>query len=718
MKSIPKKVDPLKQAHSKALVWTYSALILAFVIMGLINIYAYNTIHKMSTISTKLNNAALNIKLDITRANLLFREILSGISKEDMDPVWKILDSADQYAEILNEIESGGAIKGDINAYRKIMVKCYKKRTITEGADARVREYKKSYLILMNRLNRIDDQLKELSKKKMETFNKLYVALLINVILLFAFLIFSFYRYSKQRQNAEQNLSFAKNSLDTILNSLDSILVSIDKDKTVTLWNVAAHKYTTISPAEAYGKDVFELLPMLQGFKAQIEKVYHSHKPIDLYRERVLLDKQMVYDISMNYTQGLDNVVIKIDDVTGHEQKDEQLRQSQKMSVVSNMIGGLANSFNNALGAITGTISMLRFSLKDKEASMEDINENIEVIESSAEKAEVMVQQLLSLSTHQDPEMRPVDLNFVIRHLMKICENTLDKSIELNAELYSLKALVMADPKLLEQLLLGLCDNAAQAMSNLPPELADDEMSLTVSLDRICPDTEYKKIQPLATENAYWVINVIDTGIGMTAETVSKMFDPFFTTKEHATGLGLAVIQEIIEQHNGYIEVRSDINKGTIMTVYLPEYTGEEGETTDDVEPDYSEQIPLGEGLVMIVDDEEVMRKTASNILEKLGYSTITANDGEEAVNIFKEKHNQIVLTLLDLSMPKMSGKEAYEAMKEIDPNLKVLIVSGLASEDRVKEVTDLGADGFIKKPYSMVDLAQDVKETITGNDS
>lgn len=715
MKEIPKKIDPVKQAHRRALTWTYTALVLAFVIMGLINVYAYNTIQNMSKISTKLSNSALNIKLDITSANLLFREIVSGVSSKDMNEVWKILDSANRHADVLGEIDTGGAIKSDINNYKKIMIDCYKNRTKSENAEKRIKEYKKRYVFLMKRVNDLDDDLQKLTRQKMATFKKLYVALLINVVILFGFLVFSFYRYSKQRQTAERNLSFAKNSLNTVLNSIDSILVSIDKDKLVTQWNQAAKKYTGITPEQALGQNVFELLPMLDGYKAQIEKVYHSQNPIDLYRERVMLDKQMVYDISMNYTQGLDNVVLKIDDMTDHEQKDEQLRQSQKMNVVSNMIGGLANSFNNALGAIIGTISMLKFSMKDKDASLADINENIEVIESSAEKAEVMVQQLLSLSTQEAPDKRPVDLNFVLRHLMRICENTLDKSIELNAELYSLKALVLADPKQIEQLLLGLCDNAAQAMTNLPQDLADEPMSLTVSIDRICPDTEYKKIQPLATEHAYWKIDIIDTGIGMAPETVAKMFDPFFTTKEHATGLGLAVIQDIVSQHNGYLEVRSDIGKGSIISVYLPEYTGEEGESQDDVEADYSEQIPLGEGLILVVDDEEVMRKTASNILQKLGYTIVTANDGEEAVKVFQEQHSQIVLTLLDLSMPKLSGKEAYEEMKKIDPNLKVLIVSGLANEDRVNEVTELGANGFIKKPYSMVDLARDVKATISG---
>ena len=715
MREIPKKVDPAQKEHRKSLAWTYSALIFAFLCMGLLNVYAYFTIQKMSRISSTLTNSALNIKLEITSSDLLFREIVSGVSTKDMNDVWKIINTASEHARILNKIDADSAIRGHINDFKQAMIKYYKKRNITEGAALRFSNYKKRYVALMTRLDRVENQLKQLTASKMETFKKLYIALFINIIVLFCFLVFSFYRYSMQRKTAEKNLLFAKNSLNTVLNSIDSILVSVDSNKQVTQWNEAARKYTKISPEDACGQDVIELLPLLQNYKTTIEKVYRSHSPVELYRERVMLDKQMVYDISMNYTYGLDNVVIKIDDMTAHEQKDEQLRQSQKMSVVSNLIGGLAHSFNNALGAIIGTISMMKFSMKDENAPLEDIHSNMNVIESSAEKAEVMVQQLLSLSSEDKPEMCPVDLNYTLRHLMKICENTIDKSIELNAELYSIKALVMADPAQIEQVLLGLCDNAAHAMINLPPDRANEEMSLSVSLDRFCPDDKYRKKQPLATKPAYWAISVCDTGIGMSPEIVTKMFDPFFTTKEHATGLGLAVISDIVDQHNGYIEVRSNIGTGSIITVYLPEHIGEEGEESDEVKPDYSEQIPLGEGLVMVVDDEEVMRKTASNILQKLGYDIVTANDGEEAVAIFKEKHTQIVLTLLDLSMPKLSGKETYAEMKKINPDLKVLIVSGLANEERIKEVIDMGASGFIKKPYSMIDLARNVKKTISG---
>ena len=293
---------------------------------------------------------------------------------------------------------------------------------------------------------------------------------------------------------------------------------------------------------------------------------------------------------------------------------------------------------------------------------------------------------------------------------MKICENTIDKSIELNAELYNVKAVVNADPKQLEQALLGICDNASYAIVTNPDREAARD--ITVSLDRVCPDNVFRGKQPLAVEDAYWTISVADTGLGMSKDIIHRMFEPFYTTKDHATGLGLAVVRDIVTMHDGFLEVRSDTGTGSIITIYIPEYSGEAGVSEEEVQPDYSEQIPLGEGVVLVVDDEEVMRRTASNILQKLGYTVITANDGEEAVEVFKEQSSQILITLLDLSMPKMSGSDAYSAMKEIDPDVKALLVSGF-DDERIQTTLSLGVNGFIKKPYSMVSLTQEMKRII-----
>lgn len=709
-----KKEKGIGDEHKKVIITTYIVLLAVFICMLGINLYSYVTIQNMRRISTRLSMSTLDIKYKVTKANLLFREIMSGVSKKDLNAVWKILASAKNKTAVIKSVDTNNAISKQLDKYHEIILKCHKnKKAKPDEARNLLTKYKKIYQKLISQVESVENSLSELIESKMAIFKQLYAALIVNIIVLFLFVAYTFYRYSKHRQKAEIALATAKNSLTNVLNTIDTILVSVDEQSLVTEWNTTAEKYTSISREKALGAPVTESLPVLSHYVSYITKVFHTKTPVELYRERVTTDKERVFDISMNYTAGLDNVVLQIDDVTEHEMKDEQLRQSQKMRVVSNMIGSLANNFNNVLGAIIGTISMIKYSLNDTENDnpLEDIKANLEVVESSAEKAEVMVRQLLSMAEEQEPEFKPIDLNFIVRHLMKICENTFDKSVELNAELYGMKALVNADPKQIEQALLGLCDNAVQAL--LANTTQEATMDLTVSLDHVTPDRTFRKRQPLAVKDNYWTISVADTGMGMDKKVISRMFEPFFTTKEHATGLGLAVVRDIVTQHDGFMEVRSEIGTGTIMTIFLPEYIGQAGESTEEVNADYSEQIPLGEEVIMVVDDEEVMRKTASSILSKLGYTVLTANDGEEAVEKFKKHHAEIALTLMDLSMPKMSGKDAYVVMKQIDPELRVLLVSGLEDE-RVSEAMNLGMNGYLKKPYSLVSLAQEVKKTIS----
>jgi CheY-like chemotaxis protein len=206
----------------------------------------------------------------------------------------------------------------------------------------------------------------------------------------------------------------------------------------------------------------------------------------------------------------------------------------------------------------------------------------------------------------------------------------------------------------------------------------------------------------------------------MDRETLTKVYDPFFSTKQKsdATGLGLTLVQDIVKQHNGFTEIESATGKGTTFKIFLPELSSPpvpEGQVEKEPEiVSAAEQIPTGTGLVFVVDDEEVMRKTASNILEKLGYDVIFAEDGQEAVEIFQENYRDIKAVLLDMAMPRMTGKDAYAEMKKIDPNVKALLVSGFKKDERIDEALEMGVNGFIQKPYSMITLAQEVKRLTT----
>jgi CheY-like chemotaxis protein len=274
--------------------------------------------------------------------------------------------------------------------------------------------------------------------------------------------------------------------------------------------------------------------------------------------------------------------------------------------------------------------------------------------------------------------------------------------------------MVKADSAQLQQCILNICDNAALAMTSMRENEQDYGGVLTASIDLIYPDKKFRAEHPKAKQSSYWCLSITDTGVGMSRETIADIFDPFYTTRDpsESTGLGLTLVRDIIQQHNGFLEVDSAPGQGSVFRIYLPEITraGTDSASKRQTEVSASDQIPTGSGLIFVVDDEDIMRKTAGNILEKLGYDVIFAEDGEEAVSIYRENFKDIKVVLLDMAMPKMSGKDAYIEMKKINPKIKSLLVSGFKKDDRIAEALEAGINGFIQKPYSMITLAQEVK--------
>jgi signal transduction histidine kinase/ActR/RegA family two-component response regulator len=409
---------------------------------------------------------------------------------------------------------------------------------------------------------------------------------------------------------------------------------------------------------------------------------------------------------------GISGLVVRIDDITELEKKDEQLRQSQKMETVGTLAGGLAHDFNNVLGGIVGTISIIKFKLnKGLEIPAKTLKDYVETIERAGQRAADMVQQLLTLSRKQELSFAPVDLNLTIKHVFKICSNTIDKSVELKPCYTKEPAMVNADPGQMEQVLLNLSVNAGHAMTIMKKPGEHQGGTLTLSLKSLQADKYFCSSHPEAQEISYWVLSVQDTGTGMDSKTVAKIFDPFFTTKEKGkgTGLGLAMVYNIVQQHKGFIDVYSEIGIGTTFSVYLPSIETVQcgGECIEE------SKLAQGEGVILVVDDEAIMRELSQEILAECGYQVLLAENGEEGVDVFRKEHDRIDMVLLDMVMPKKSGKEAFIEMKKIDPNVKVLLASGFRKDDRVEEIIKLGLTGFIQKPYTIENLAQAVSEAM-----
>lgn len=511
----------------------------------------------------------------------------------------------------------------------------------------------------------------------------------------------------QERDRAEQELSQARNLLHNVINSMPSMLISVNVDGIITQWNEAAARITGIPAMQAIGKDLWEIAPRLQKYRGLQHEIVHEKRQKEFYRETFIEDDGKLYNITFFplIANGAEGMVIRLDDITELEEKEEQLRQTQKMDSIGTLAGGLAHDFNNMLGGIAGSISILRTKLARKHIiKPEELDHFLGVMESAGMRASEMVDSLLALARKQSLRLAPVDLNQSVSQVMHICANTFDKSITLQPRYQKDAALIQGDPTQLEQVILNLCINAAHALTIMRAPGETPGGVLSIDLEKIKSDTHFLHTHPEAQPGHYWKLSVMDTGVGMDKKTAAKVFDPFFTTKEKGkgTGLGLAVVYNIIKQHHGFIDLYSEEGVGTTFNVYLPVLEQEATRTVREKKP----EIPKGSGTILVVDDEHVMREVAEAILKENGYEVLLAQDGQEGVEVFQREFARIRAVVLDLAMPKKSGRETFHEMKAIDPAVRVLLASGFKQDERVDGLLKAGVQAFIEKPYTFEKLA------------
>lgn len=390
---------------------------------------------------------------------------------------------------------------------------------------------------------------------------------------------------------------------------------------------------------------------------------------------------------------------------------ESQLIQSQKMETIGILAGGLAHDFNNLLSGIVGTLSMLKYNYK--ELNKKDIFDYLEIMEEASDRATNMIQQLFAITRKDELSFAPVDLNLTIKHIIKISKNTFDKSVEIKPTYYKSPAVVNADTIRLEQVLLNLCVNAYHAMTSMKDENAKQGGTLSIDMNKFHADHYFCSSHPDAVEGDYYVMSVRDNGVGIDKEIIDKIFEPFFTTKNNhnlkGTGLGLTMVYNIIYEHKGFIKVYSEVNIGSVFQIYLPVLNQNQIQAKSIDKKEFRK----GTGLILVVDDEALIRQLAREMLEKCGYDVILASNGEEGVTIFKNRYKDISAVLLDMAMPKKSGKDAYFEMKQIDKNLKVLLASGYKHDSRAEEILQSGVQGFIQKPFTMLKLAEEMHRVI-----
>jgi len=378
----------------------------------------------------------------------------------------------------------------------------------------------------------------------------------------------------------------------------------------------------------------------------------------------------------------------------------EQLRQSQKMEAIGCLAGGIAHDFNNLLTVIKGYGQLSLLGLKEDSP----LRGNIEEINRATDRSADLIRQLLIFSRRQVMEMRVLDLNILLQNLDKMLRRVIGEDIELVTLLAEDPGRVKTDPGQIEQVILNLAVNARDAMPS--------GGKLTIETANVELDETYARRHVAVTPGRYVMLAVSDTGVGMTPEVRDRVFEPFFTTKEEGkgTGLGLSTVYGIVKQSEGNIWVYSEPGRGTTFKIYLPQVEELLEEVKEKV---VGEELPCGSETVLVVEDEEEVRKVAARILRGQGYKVLEASNGADTLMICKEQKEPIHLILTDVVMPQMSGRQLVEQLRQVYQNLKVLYMSGYTDNIIVHHgVLERGIN-YIQKPFTVGALAGKVREVL-----
>jgi len=391
------------------------------------------------------------------------------------------------------------------------------------------------------------------------------------------------------------------------------------------------------------------------------------------------------------------------EDITERLNLEEQLRQSQKMESIGQLASGVAHDFNNMLTIIQGHTSLLL----SKPTLPPEIIDPIQAVYFAAERAARLTRQLLMFSRKNIMQLEPLDLREVVGNMSKMTERLIGENITLEFQPPEKLPPVQGDAGMIEQVVLNLSVNARDAM----PQGG----TLTISLMAMSINAIFAETHPQARVGHFVRLRVTDTGTGMDAGTLSHVFEPFFTTKEvgKGTGLGLATVYGIVKQHEGWVEVSSEPGKGSTFDIIFPAVTKAEAIAKKDTSPGGS-PVAGGTETILIVEDEEILREMAREILQNYGYNILEASSGKEAFDVWNRHTDEINLLLTDMVMPEgISGIQLAERLLTDRPDLKIIFTSGYSSNEVSAELMARSQARFLQKPYSHNDLAKIVRDCL-----
>jgi PAS domain S-box-containing protein len=512
-----------------------------------------------------------------------------------------------------------------------------------------------------------------------------------------------FLRDITDRKRSEQQIREQAELLNIVS---DAIFVR-DRSNHVVFWSHGAERVYGWQSSEVLGRDARELLcsefeiawdvaweTVLETgeWQGELQKVTKLGKPVIVVSRWTIVRDET----------GQPKSVLTVDtDITEKKQLEQQSLRNQRLESVGTLANGIAHDLNNILTPILAIAQLLPLKFPQLDEQTQDL---LKMLETSTKRGAALVNQVLTFTRGVEGRLVPLQVSYLLLETQKIAKQTFPKSILLRVSLPPDLWLISGDATQIHQVLMNLCVNARDAMPH------GGTLTLSASNVWLRENDPQKPID--APAGAYITIAVADTGTGMSPEITARIFDPFFTTKEigKGTGLGLSTTIGILKSHKGFINVSSDVGKGTEFKVFLPAI---DTVTMEPVKESIREleTLPVNKKLILVVDDEATIRTVTQATLEAHQCTVLIASDGREAIEQYAQHDGDIDLVILDMMMPSMDGQTTIRALKKIDPGVKIIAVSGLVSNKEI--ALEAGAKAFLQKPYTNQELVDLIDELI-----
>jgi PAS domain S-box-containing protein len=506
----------------------------------------------------------------------------------------------------------------------------------------------------------------------------------------------------RQRQ---KNIKQIREQAALLDKAQDAIAVH-DVEGSIVYWNKSAARMYGWSADEIIGKNASDVLYKqveLESPSSPLKMALNAGEWSGELKQTTKEGKEIT--VQSRWTLVRDNngepksLLVINSDVTETKRLEAQILRTQRMESIGTLAGGIAHDLNNVLSPIMLSISLLERKLPDDQSK-----QILKLVENSAKRGAALVKQVLTFARGFEGVRSLMSISHIIKEMQMFAMQSFPKNVELRVNVPKNLWSIQGDPTQLHQVVLNLCVNARDAMPN--------GGSIAISVENTTLDRNYAAMNPEAKPGPYIILKVKDTGMGIPPQVLERIFEPFFTTKEvgKGTGIGLSTLHAIVKGHAGFVSVQTEVGKGTEFSIYLPAVESTANENADEQEA----QVPHGAGeLVLIAEDEPMIRDITKDSLERHGYKTVVANDGVEALSMFLQHKDDIKLVLLDMIMPYMDGPSAIRALEKLDPDVKVVAVSGSSEKIKAAEAASRKPIRFLPKPYTTDRLLLTLNEAL-----